>query len=66
MSEFKQSVYPFFEAGMKCGYDMMRAFAIGMGLAEDSFLKAIDKPIARSSIIHYPPQPEYLGEKQFA
>ena len=43
---------------------MMRAFAIGMGLPEDSFLKAIDKPIARSSIIHYPPQPEYLGEKQ--
>ena len=63
--EFKQSVYPFFEAGLQCGFDMMRAFALGMGLPEDSFLKATDEPIARSSIIHYPPQSEVLGEEQF-
>ena len=63
--EFKKSVYPFFEAGLQCGLDMMRAFALGMGLPEDSFLKATDEPIARSSIIHYPPQSEVLGEEQF-
>ena len=63
--EFKKSVYPFFEAGLQCGLDMMRAFALGMGLPEDSFLKATDEPIARSSIIHYPPQSEDLGEEQF-
>ena len=63
--EFKQSVYPFFEAGLQCGLDMMRAFALGMGLPEDSFLKTTDEPIARSSIIHYPPQSEVLGEEQF-
>ena len=63
--EFKKSVYPFFEAGLHCGLDMMRAFALGMGLPEDSFLKATDEPIARSSIIHYPPQSEDLGEEQF-
>ena len=63
--EFKKSVYPFFEAGLQCGLDMMRAFALGMGLPEDSFLKATDEPIARSSIIHYPPQSENLGEEQF-
>ncbi len=63
--EFKQSVYPFFEAGLQCGIDMMRAFALGMGLPEDSFLKTTDEPIARSSIIHYPPQSEDLGEEQF-
>jgi isopenicillin N synthase-like dioxygenase len=44
---------------------MMRAFALGMDLAEDSFLKATDEPIARSSIIHYPPQPADLGAEQF-
>ena len=63
--EFKKSVYPFFEAGLQCGLEMMRAFALGMGLPEDSFLKATDEPIARSSIIHYPPQSEDLGEEQF-
>ena len=63
--EFKKSVYPFFEAGLQCGLDMMRAFALGMGLPEDSFLKSTDEPIARSSIIHYPPQAEDLGEEQF-
>ena len=63
--EFKKSVYPFFEAGLQCGLDMMRAFALGMGLPEDSFLKATDEPIARSSIIHYPPQSKDLGEEQF-
>ena len=63
--EFKQAVYPFFEAGLECGRDMMRAFALGMELAEDSFLKATDEPIARSSIIHYPPQPADLGMEQF-
>ena len=63
--DFKRAVYPFFEAGLQCGRDMMRAFALGMELAEDSFLKATDEPIARSSIIHYPPQPADLGAEQF-
>ncbi len=65
MPEFKRSVYPFFEAGLQCGRDMMRAFALGMEIPEDSFLKATNEPIARSSIIHYPPQPEDLGVEQF-
>jgi len=65
MLDFKRSVYPFFEAGLQCGRDMMRAFALGMGLPDDSFLKATDEPIARSSIIHYPPQPADLGVEQF-
>ena len=63
--DFKRAVYPFFEAGLQCGRDMMRAFALGMELPEDSFLKATDEPIARSSIIHYPPQPADLGAEQF-
>ena len=65
MPEFKRSVYPFFEAGLQCGRDMMRAFALAMELPEDSFLKATNEPIARSSIIRYPPQPEDLGVEQF-
>ena len=65
MPELQEVVYPFFEAGLQCGRNMMRAFALGMNLPEDAFLEATDEPIARSSIIHYPPQPPDLGETQF-
>ena len=44
---------------------MMRAFALGMEIPEDSFMKATNAPIARSSIIHYPPQLEDIGVEQF-
>jgi isopenicillin N synthase-like dioxygenase len=65
MPELQEAVYPFFEAGLQCGRNMMRAFALGMNLPENSFLKTTNEPIARSSIIHYPPQPPDLGETQF-
>ena len=65
MPELQKGVYPFFEAGLQCGRNMMRAFALGMELPEDSFLKSTNEPIARSSIIYYPPQSQNLGENQF-
>ena len=30
MPELKNQLYPFFEAGLQCGRDLMRAFALGM------------------------------------
>ena len=65
MPELKNRVYPFFEAGLQCGKDLMRAFAIGMGIPEESFTKKINEPIARGSIIYYPPQSPDMGETQF-
>ena len=65
MPELRDSVYTFFEAGLKCGRDLMRAFALGMEIPEDSFLKTYNEPIARGSIIFYPPQSSEFGEKQF-
>ena len=65
MPEFRASVYPFFEAGLECGRDMMRAFALSLDLPEEVFLQATNQPIARSSVIYYPPQPSDLGETQF-
>ena len=62
MPELQEGVYPFFEEGLQCGRNMMRAFALGMDLPEDSFLKTTDEPIARSSIIYYPPQPRAIIE----
>ena len=65
MPEFRAAVYPFFEAGLECGRDMMQAFALSLDLPEEMFLQATNQPIARSSVIYYPPQPPDLGETQF-
>lgn len=65
MPEFREAVYPFFESGLECGRDMMRAFALSLGLPEEAFLQATDKSISRSSVLYYPPQPPNLGEDQF-
>ena len=65
MPEFRASVYPFFEAGLECGKEMMRAFALSLDLPEEVFLQATNQPIARSSVIYYPPQSSDLGETQF-
>jgi isopenicillin N synthase-like dioxygenase len=55
----------FFDAGNALGWDMLRALATALGIAPDSFVRAIDRPISRGSIIHYPPQPPELGAEQF-
>jgi len=65
MPEFRAAVYPFFEVGLECGRDMMRAFALSLDLPEETFLQATNQPIARSSVIYYPPHPSDLGENQF-
>ena len=43
----------------------MRAFAAGLDLDHDHFVRHFDKPLTRAAIIYYPPQPEAMGEQQF-
>ncbi len=43
----------------------MGAFALSLYLPEEVFLQATNQPIARSSVIYYPPQSSDLGETQF-
>ncbi|MEQ8968299.1 MAG: 2OG-Fe(II) oxygenase family protein [Azospirillaceae bacterium] len=38
--------------------DLLRAFAIGLGLPEDAFLRHYDHPLAQLRLLHYPPQSE--------
>ena len=63
--EFRESVYPFFLEGVECGKMLMRAFAMSMGMDSQTFIKKVNEPIARSSIIYYPPQSRELGQSQF-
>ncbi len=43
----------------------MRGFAIGLGLAENYFLKTSDAPLSRASFVYYPPQQKEMGARQF-
>jgi len=62
---FREALYALFEAELALAVDLMRAFAAGMGLPEDSFIQAVDRPIARGSTLYYPPQPVGSEREQF-
>ncbi len=55
----------FFDRGNQLGWDMLRVFASALGGPEDIFVRTIDRPISRGSIIYYPPQPPDMGADQF-
>jgi len=65
MPELKDALLPFFDAAQSCAMDLLRGFAIGLGLAEDAFLRQSERPISRASLTYYPPQPPELGAEQF-
>ena len=65
MPDLQAAAYAYFEATLECGRRLMRVFAVGMGLPEGTFVKNWRQPIARGSIIYYPPQPEQLGRDHF-
>jgi isopenicillin N synthase-like dioxygenase len=50
---------------LACGADLMRAVAVSLGLDADFFASRYRKPLQRTQIVYYPPQPEALGEDQF-
>ena len=55
----------FFAAGSQVGWSLLRAFAAGLGIAPETFVRTIDRPISRGSILYYPPQPPDMGADQF-
>jgi isopenicillin N synthase-like dioxygenase len=55
----------YFDACHGVAWRLMRAFAAALGVAEDYFVRSIEKPISRGSAVYYPPQPAALGAEQF-
>lgn len=62
---FKDALYTLFQAELELAVDLMRAFAAGMGLPEESFIQGVDQPIARGSTLYYPPQPGGAEQDQY-
>jgi len=49
----------------RTGRNLLRAIAVSLGLPERFFVDLYTKPLARGSLIYYPPQPPDLGKDQF-
>lgn len=50
---------------MACARSLLRGFAVSLGLDADFFRERFAKPLARCSLIYYPPQPPDSGKDQF-
>src|SRR5262249_45683257 len=48
-----------------CGTQLLRALGVALEKPEGFFLPSFEKPLARGSIIYYPPQPVEAGAEQF-
>lgn len=55
----------YFEEAHTVARDLMRGFAMGLGLSEEFFLKSCDVPLSRASFVWYPQQDASMGEDQF-
>ena len=65
LPELRPAFYGYYRAACDCGRDLMRAFAVSLGIDERFFAPRFSKPIARGSALYYPPQPPQLGAEQF-
>ena len=65
LSSLATSVIPFFNAASACAEDLLRGFAIGVGLSPEFFIAARDRPVSRGSLQYYPPQPRDVVEPRF-
>jgi isopenicillin N synthase-like dioxygenase len=65
MPAFRAALEAYYAAMLACGADLMRAVAVSLDLDADFFVARYGKPLQRTQIVYYPPQPVELGEDQF-
>ncbi len=65
MPELQPALYAYFREMAGCGADLLRVVALGLGLEESFFRDKYTKPLQRTQIIYYPPQPPLSEDEQF-
>ena len=65
LPELAPALTAYSAAVMDCGRGLLRGFAVCLGLDPDFFRERFSKPLARGSLIYYPPQPRESGSEQF-
>jgi isopenicillin N synthase-like dioxygenase len=65
LPDMRRVLNDFLGTGGQVGWSLLRAFAAALNIVPDSFVRTIDRPISRGSILYYPPQPPDMGPDQF-
>jgi len=65
LPELASALTEYSGAAMACARSLLRGFAVSLGLDADFFRERFAKPLARCSLIYYPPQPADSGNDQF-
>lgn len=63
MPEMQAVSMDYFNRAHVVAHHLMRGFALGLDLPEDTFLKTSDMPISRASYVYYPPQESQSGDQ---
>lgn len=65
VAHFRKVSKTYFDQAHLVAYDLMRGFALGLGLEEGFFLSSPAKPLSRASYVYYPSQPAPPRKDQF-
>jgi isopenicillin N synthase-like dioxygenase len=65
MPAFRAALEAYYAAMLGCGADLMRAVAVSLDLAADFFVACYRKPLQRTQVVYYPPQPPDLDKDQY-
>jgi isopenicillin N synthase-like dioxygenase len=65
MPAMRPTLSAYYDAILACGNRLLRGFALSLGRTGGFFEPHFRKPLARGSMVYYPPQPADLGEQQF-
>jgi isopenicillin N synthase-like dioxygenase len=65
MPELRGAAYGYYEQVIALGHRVLRGLALSLGRDADFFAPRFARPLARGSMIWYPPQPPDLGREQF-
>ncbi|MGD1882507.1 MAG: isopenicillin N synthase family dioxygenase [Paracoccaceae bacterium] len=55
MPSFRDAMLAYYDAALDLGRDIHRAFAVDLGLPEDTFARTFDEPLAAMRLLYYPP-----------
>ena len=65
MPDLATAAMDYFTHAHEVAHHLMRGFAMGLGLAPDTFLRTATRPLSRASFVWYPAQGVDLGADQF-
>jgi isopenicillin N synthase-like dioxygenase len=62
---FREALSAYYDAMRACGQNLLRCVALSLGAPADFFAASYAKPLQRTQIIYYPPQPPMADADQF-